>query len=58
MTHQGQSAALDDVLQLLAEHGFDGTAEAITVLMNETMKLERIETLLATPHERSAVRRG
>jgi len=58
MTHQEQSTAFDDVIQLLAEHGFDGMAEAITVLMNEAMKLQRTETLGATPYERSAARRG
>ena len=58
MTHPDRSTALDDVIQLLAEHGFDGMTEAITVLMNEDMKLELIETLGATPYERSAARRG
>jgi transposase-like protein len=58
MTHQEQSNALDGVVQLLAEHGFDGMAEAITVLMNEAMKLQRAETLGATLYERSARRRG
>jgi len=58
VTHQEQSTALDDVIQLLADHGFDGMAEAITVLMNEAMRLERTETLGATPYERSAARRG
>jgi putative transposase len=58
VTHQEQSTAFDHVIQLLAEHGFDGMAEAITVLMNEAMKLERTETLGATPYQRSAARRG
>lgn len=58
MTHQDQSTAFDEVIQLLAEHGFDGMAEAITILMNEAMQLERGEAIGAGPYERSATRRG
>lgn len=45
-------------MQLLAEHGFDGLAEAVVILMNEAMKLERREALGAAPYERSEDRRG
>ena len=41
MTHQMQTTALDEIMELLAEHGFDGMAQAVTVLLNEVMKLER-----------------
>ena len=58
MTHQDQSTAFDEVIQLLADHGFEGMAEAITILMNEAMQLERAEALGAGPYERSARRRG
>jgi transposase-like protein len=58
MTHQDQSTALEGLVQLLADHGFDGMAEAITILMNEAMKLERTEVLGAAPYERSTSRRG
>ena len=39
MTHEDQSTRFDELLQLLSEHGFDGMAEAIQILMNEAMKL-------------------
>lgn len=58
MTHQDQSNAIDGVVQLLAEHGFDGMASAIQTLMNEAMKLERSEVLGAAPYQRSDTRRG
>lgn len=58
MTHQDQSNAFDELVQLLAEHGFEGMAEAITILMNEAMLLERSEALGAGPYERTAARRG
>ncbi|WP_074307125.1 transposase [Singulisphaera sp. GP187] len=32
-------------MELLVEHGFDGIARAVTVLLNEVMKLERMQAL-------------
>ena len=58
MTHEDQSTRFDELLQLLSEHGFDGMAEAIQILMNEAMKLERAETLGAMPYQRTESRRG
>lgn len=58
MTHQTQPNAFDDLVELLAEHGFDGMAQAITILFNEAMKLERTESLGAALYERSEHRRG
>ena len=58
MTHDGQSTAFDAMIQLLADEGFDGMAEAITILVNEAMKLERSEALNAEPYERTPARRG
>lgn len=47
-----------DMLELLSEQGFDGMARAMRLLINEAMKLERIATLGARPHERTPQRRG
>ncbi len=58
MPHRDQSTAIDDVVQLLAEHGFDGMAQAIQTLLNEAMKLERAAALGAAPYERTDARRG
>lgn len=58
MTRQMQSTELDSIVQLLAEHGFDGMAQAIEILLNEAMKLQRSETLGASPYQRTADRRG
>ena len=58
MAHDVQSTRFDELLQLLSEHGFDGMSEAIEILMNEAMKLERAEALGALPYERSDKRRG
>lgn len=58
MPHDDQSNLFDEVLQLLSEHGFDGMAEAIEILINEAMKLERADALGADPYQRTELRRG
>jgi transposase-like protein len=58
MTRQTQSTELDSIVQLLAEHGFDGMAQAIEILLNEAMKLQRSDALRAGPYERTSERRG
>ena len=58
MTHQSQSSELIEAVKLLAENGFEGMANAIEILLNEAMKLERTEYLGAQPYERSSQRRS
>jgi transposase-like protein len=58
MTHQDQPTALDQISELLAENGFDGLAQAVTVLLNEVMKLERSAVLGAGPYQRAEGRTG
>jgi transposase-like protein len=58
MTHPPQFSGCREAIQLLAEHGFDGLAEVIELLLNEVMKIERCETLGAAPYERTEERRG
>ena len=58
MTHQMQTTALDQITELLAEHGFDGLAQAVTVLLNEVMKIERAHALGAAPYQRTEERNG
>jgi len=62
MTHPNESYSesnpLDQMIQVLDEHGFDGMARAFGILVNEAMKIERSETLGAGPYERTSHRRG
>ena len=58
MTHDEYSTRFEEVIQVLCEHGFDGMAEAIEILMNEAMKLERADALGAMPYQRCESRRG
>jgi len=58
MTHPTQFSGCREAIQLLAEHGFDGLAEVIELLLNEMMKIERCEALGAAPYQRTEQRRG
>ena len=58
MTHQEHSSDYNDLVELLAESGFDGMAQAIEILLNEAMKLERSDVLRAAPYQRTDARRG
>jgi transposase-like protein len=59
--NQSDSSAargFQEILELLAEHGFEGMARAMQTLLNEAMKLERSEVLGAQPYQRTHERRG
>jgi len=58
MAQRVENRTIDDAVELLKEHGFDGLAEAVTVLLNSAMVAERSEYLGAAPYERSATRVG
>ncbi len=58
MAQRAENKSIGDALELLKDHGFDGLAEAVTVLMNAAMVAERSEYLGAAPYERSATRAG
>jgi hypothetical protein len=46
------------ILELLADQGFEGMAQAMQRLLNEAMKLERDQVLGAQPYQRTLERRG
>ena len=58
MTHPPQFTGFQAAIQVLAEHGFDGLAQVLELLLNEVMKIERSETLHAAPYERTDERQG
>jgi len=58
MTRTNDRNVVADVLELLVERGMEGMAQAIQILLNEAMKLEREDFLGAGLHERTADRRG
>jgi transposase-like protein len=58
MTHPTQFTRFGEAIQLLADHGFDGLAEVLEMLVNEVMKIERSEALGAAPYQRTENRQG
>ena len=58
MTHQAHPSVTREVVQVLAEHGFDGMAQAMELLINECMKIERQQALGVGPYQRSEARLG
>lgn len=58
MAQQVENRTIGDAVELLKENGFEGLAEAVTVLLNSAMASERSEYLRAAPYERSVERVG
>jgi len=58
MAHQAQPELLNSLLQLINEHGTEGLAEGIRLLVNEAMRHERAQVLNAQPYERTESRNG
>ena len=49
MTHPPEDSAIRAAMESLIENGLDGMGEAIRILMNEAMKIERTDFLQAMP---------
>ena len=58
MTHDIDSTALAEAMEQLIEHGMEGLSGALTILLNEAMKIERSRALQAFPWERNEHRLG
>ena len=58
MTHQAHRSVTNEAVQLLFEHGFEGMAQAMALLINECMKIERQQVLGVGPYQRSEARHG
>ena len=58
MTHQMHPTTIDGAIELLSEYGFGGMADAMQLLINECMKIERQEFLGVGPYQRSESRNG
>jgi putative transposase len=58
MTHRSECNVVETVVQLLSESGFSQMAEAIRIMLNEAMRVERSQVLEAGPYERTERRRG
>lgn len=50
MAQHTENRSIDDAMELLKENGFDGLAEAVSVLLNAAMLAERSENLGPGPY--------
>lgn len=58
MTQQQEDTAIRTVMEIINSNGMEGLGEAISILINEAMKVERSSVLKAHPWERSDSRTG
>ena len=58
MTHQPENNQNNSAVQHILDHGLSGIAEALRLIIDEAMKIERSQALQAQPYERTEERRG
>lgn len=58
MTCHIENNQFDLAMELLIENGFNGIADAVSILMNTAMKIERSRYLQAAPYERTEQRQS
>ena len=58
MTQQNNSNLLNQILEVISTQNPEGLSRALTIIMNEAMKVERAEVLNAEPYERTEERQG
>jgi len=58
MTCHVKNTQFDLAMELLITNGFDGIADAVSILMNTAMQIERSRYLKAEPYERTEQRRS
>ena len=58
MTQQQEDTVIRTVLEIINENGLEGIGDAVSILINEAMKVERSSVLKARPWERTAARAG
>ena len=58
MAHQADSNVIETVVQLLTENGLSHMADAMRLILNEAMRIERSHVLEADPYQRTGKRRG
>ena len=49
MAYQVNYNTMNTAIESLSAHGFEGMAQALTILMNEVMKMERSQHLQSSP---------
>ena len=58
MTHATDDSAISMALEQIIENGFEGLDTAVSILINEAMRIERSRVLEAEPWQRTETRKG
>ncbi len=58
MTQQKENTAIRTIFEIINSDGMDGLGEAVSILINEAMKIERSSALNAQPWQRTDSRTG
>jgi transposase-like protein len=58
MTQEKNDSAVCQAMEQIIENGFEGLDTAVSILINEAMKIERSRALGAGPWQRSEARKG
>jgi putative transposase len=58
MNDTTQDNPINQIMEIIIEQGFGGMDQAMTILINEAMKVERASALQATAYERTPDRQG
>ena len=58
MTRTDENSAIWEIMELINENGLEGIGDAVSILINEAMRIERSQALKADPWERTASRQG
>jgi transposase-like protein len=58
MACRAKDTTINPAVELIAEQGFEGLSEAVTLLINQAMQIERAKHLEADPYERTEQRNG
>jgi putative transposase len=58
MTHRNEHIVIEQALEEIISHGVDGLENAVAILINEAMKIERTRALGAEPWQRTETRQG
>ena len=54
MTQHSNDTTMNAVMEIINDNGLDGLGNAVSILINEAMKIERSSVLKAQPWERNA----
>ena len=58
MAHRNDYTPILNAVEQVIENGFEGLESAVTILLNEAMRIERSRVLQAEPWQRTETRRG